>query len=172
MDKNQNARIVVLVHPSDPFDAGWWLQPTVYDSATGNWSAKSWVGNQEFPPEPGYQYDIMAVVADAAIIAQNIKVADPMDLKPQVQTGIIHVAIGKVISSQTSAPITPTEEPPTPVPTEEFVFSPTLYNGQLAKGMQLDVASSGNLSDWVIEENRILRISYPEGQDWGAVADR
>lgn len=91
-----NVRVYVLIHPSDPFAAGWWIQTPVVMDSDGHWYGQAWIGNLEFPPEVGHTLDILAVVAYPDKVQHRVKVDDYKDLNPIAQSDIVAVRIGSI----------------------------------------------------------------------------
>ena len=44
-----------------------------------------------------------------------------------------------------------------------------LLNGRLSSGLDMGVNSSGSITNWVVSDNNVLRMSYPQNQSWGTV---
>ena len=96
ISSNQDLRIYVLVHPALPSAAGWWIQKPALVNTTGSWSAESWIGSSEFPPQVGQEVDVVAVAAEPDIVAGQTHVDDPKDLRPAAQSEIVHFKIGNL----------------------------------------------------------------------------
>lgn len=93
---NNALRIVVLIHPSQPFSQGWWMQAaTVFNEKTGKWKTVVWLGNREYPPQVGQKYDLVAIVVNAASIPVNPHVNDPGDLNPSARSENTMFGIGQ-----------------------------------------------------------------------------
>lgn len=90
----ENLRVYVLVHPAEPFAAGWWIQPPAVMSRNGQWTALAWIGNQDFPPKAGDKIDLVVVVTEPDKVIGYQKVSDPKDIQPLAQSDIIQVNIG------------------------------------------------------------------------------
>jgi|GEM_PF-1080591 len=57
---------------------------------------------------------------------------------------------------------------------EDEVISPDqnrcpIFMGNLAKGFDMGVNTSGGLTNWVTVDTSVIEMSYPAGQTWGAV---
>lgn len=85
-------RVYVLVHPSDPFAEGWWIQAAVVMNSDGNWSGQAWIGDPASPPHAGDIVDVITVVA-AANQTHGSKVSDPKDLNPAAQSSVVRFNI-------------------------------------------------------------------------------
>lgn len=92
--KDPDLRIYVLVHPADPFAAGWWIQRPALVDTTGSWTAECWIGNADFPPHPGDKVDIVSVAAEPHVVGGRLEVDDPKDLMPAAQSGIVRFSLG------------------------------------------------------------------------------
>jgi hypothetical protein len=94
---NNALRIVVLIHPSQPFSQGWWMQAaTVFDEKSGKWKTVAWLGNREYPPQVGQKYDLVALVIGAESIPVNPHVNDPGDLNPSARSKNTIFGIGQL----------------------------------------------------------------------------
>jgi len=93
---NANLRLYVLVHPADPFAAGWWIQQPATVDRNGQWTTQAWIGNKDFPPQPNHKIDILAVVTDPARVAGRMQISDPKDINPVAQSDIVRVSIGSI----------------------------------------------------------------------------
>jgi len=90
---NPDMRVYTLVHPADPYAAGWWIQPSVVMDLDGSWSGQAWIGDPDFPPHAGDKLDVLAIVTSPSQIQNRSKVDDPQDLKPRAQSYIVSVSI-------------------------------------------------------------------------------
>jgi hypothetical protein len=90
---NPRLRILILVHPADPFAEGWWIQPAVVMNSDGTWSGQAWIGDPNFPPNVGNLVDILVIVADPEQVQGQTKVSDPKDLNPVVQSSVVRFSI-------------------------------------------------------------------------------
>lgn len=93
---DDSLRLYVLVHPADPFAAGWWIQQPVAVDRSGRWTTQAWIGNADFPPHVGDKVDIVAIAADPAEIGGRTQLSDPKDARPAAQSDIVSVSIGTI----------------------------------------------------------------------------
>ena len=91
---NSDLRVILLVHPSNPFGAGWWIQAPVVMNGNGSWSGQAWIGDSETPPQIDDTLDILAIVVDPTQAQNPIRVDDPKDLDPKAQSNVVSVTIG------------------------------------------------------------------------------
>jgi hypothetical protein len=90
-------RLYVLVHPADPFAAGWWVQPAVVmDLNSGHWSVQAQIGNSDYPPHVDDQVDLAVVVTSANLLQNGAHVEDLKDVNPVAQSGIVRVIIRSI----------------------------------------------------------------------------
>lgn len=52
---------------------------------------------------------------------------------------------------------------------EGYQQCPVIYSGGLTVGYGMGVNSSGGRTDWLSDHGDYMRMSYPSGQNWGAV---
>ena len=89
-------QVYVLVHPSDPFAGGWWIQQSATVDRNGQWTTQAWIGSKDFPPQIGHQVDILAVVADPRRIADRVWIANPKNIRPVAQSDIVRISLGSI----------------------------------------------------------------------------
>jgi len=89
-------RIYVLVHPAKPFASGWWVQSPSATAPDGQWKGVAWIGNPEFPTQPGHVVQIVAVAARVEDVQSVQHVDDPKDLRPRTMSPFVEFTIGKV----------------------------------------------------------------------------
>jgi len=87
-------RVYVLVHPAEPFAAGWWVQQPATVDRNGQWTTQVWYGAREFPPQRGNRIDLLAVVSRPGLVAGRVQVSDPKDIGPVAQSDIIRITVG------------------------------------------------------------------------------
>jgi hypothetical protein len=75
-------RVFVLVHPVQPDGDGWFVQPPQTIPGDGSFRLTAQVGNDRYPPHPGDQIEIRAVVAAASAASDGQRVNDPANLSP------------------------------------------------------------------------------------------
>jgi len=89
-------RLYVLVHPADPFAAGWWVQQSAAVDRSGRWTTQAWIGNAASMPHVGDKIDIVAIAADPARVGGRTQLSDPKDAQPAAQSDIVGVSIGTI----------------------------------------------------------------------------
>lgn len=89
-------RLYVLVHPADPFAAGWWVQQPVAVDRSGRWTTQAWIGSADFPPHVGDKIHVVAIAADPAQVGGRTQLSDPKDARPAAQSEIVRVSIGTI----------------------------------------------------------------------------
>lgn len=93
---NPDLRIYVLVHPTEPFAAGWWVQSPSATAPDGRWEGVAWIGNPEFPTQSGHLVQIVAVAARLEYVQSVQHVDDPKDLRPRAMSSFVEFTIGEV----------------------------------------------------------------------------
>lgn len=96
VSSDPNLRVYVLVHPSTPWAAGWWIQSPANMQSDGRWSTKAWIGDAESPPNVGDQLDIVGITASPSQVQNRSWVNDPKDLKPKGQSYIVNLIIKSI----------------------------------------------------------------------------
>ncbi|HEX2081720.1 MAG TPA: hypothetical protein VHG08_28710 [Longimicrobium sp.] len=85
-------RVYVLIHPEDPWAAGWWVQSqATVDPRSGEWTSRNWFGDRKFTPAPGHRLQLVAVVTRPHAVTF---VNDPKDLRPVAQSRVVPITVG------------------------------------------------------------------------------
>ncbi len=92
----EDLRIYVLVHPSQPYAGGWWIQKSAACENDGHWRSEVWTGSKEFPPHPGDSFDLIAVIARPKDVAGKLRIDDPLDIRPLAKSSRASIKIGKL----------------------------------------------------------------------------
>jgi hypothetical protein len=90
---NPDLRVYVLVHPVDPYGAGWWIQEPVVMDRSGSWSGLAWIGDTDSPPHAGDKLDVVAIVSSPERIQNRPRVDDSQDFRPRAQSHIVSISI-------------------------------------------------------------------------------
>lgn len=92
---NNDLRIIVLVHPANPYAKGWWLQPAAIfgGEEPDDWEAEVQLGTAGFLPDPGNQFDIWAIVVREEVIPDDGYVVAPEDLSPLARSEKLSITI-------------------------------------------------------------------------------
>jgi uncharacterized membrane protein YuzA (DUF378 family) len=93
--QDADLRVFVLVHPENPFAAGWWIQSPPVMESNGDWSGQAMIGNPQALPKVGDTLNIVAVAA-ARDVPRQSKADDPKDLKPVAQSKTVRLRIDPI----------------------------------------------------------------------------
>jgi hypothetical protein len=93
---NQNLRIYVLVHPTEPSAPGWYVQRPVTPGKDGAWQLEVWHGGGTLQPQSGHKLQIVAAVAPALEIEGYKRVNDIVDIAPVAQSRARTISIASL----------------------------------------------------------------------------